>query len=156
AGVAHQRYSPRARATRRRATPASGRRGRAYGGRRWHRHRTAESPQVRLLRAAWHLRARADAWRLGADHRRTRWWHDGRGTNSAAYDLGPGVAMSTRVFIADDHVIVREGLRRVLAVDPSIVVTGEAGNGHDVISAVRSGGFDVLLLDLSMPGRSGV
>jgi DNA-binding NarL/FixJ family response regulator len=64
--------------------------------------------------------------------------------------------MSTRVFIADDHVIVREGLRRVLATDPSIAVVGEAGNGHEVLNAVRTGGFDVLLLDLSMPGRSGV
>jgi DNA-binding NarL/FixJ family response regulator len=64
--------------------------------------------------------------------------------------------MNTRIFIADDHVIVREGLRRVLATDPSLVVVGEAGNGHDVLTAVRTGGFDVLLLDLSMPGRSGV
>jgi DNA-binding NarL/FixJ family response regulator len=64
--------------------------------------------------------------------------------------------MTTRIFIADDHVIVREGLRRVLAADPSIVVVGEAGNGHDVLSAVRTGGFDLLLLDLSMPGRSGI
>lgn len=64
--------------------------------------------------------------------------------------------MSTQIFIADDHVIMREGLRRVLAADPSLVVVGEAGNGHEVLSAVRAGGFDVLLLDLSMPGRSGV
>ncbi|HUL63497.1 MAG TPA: response regulator transcription factor [Burkholderiaceae bacterium] len=64
--------------------------------------------------------------------------------------------MTTKVFIADDHAIVREGLRRVLATEPSIVVAGEAGNGHEVMSAVRAGGFEVLLLDLSMPGRSGV
>jgi DNA-binding NarL/FixJ family response regulator len=51
---------------------------------------------------------------------------------------------------------VREGLLRVLAADPSIVVAGEAANGHEVMNAVRAGGFDVLLLDLSMPGRSGV
>ena len=49
--------------------------------------------------------------------------------------------MSTRVFIADEHVIVREGLRRVLATDPSIAVVGEAGNGHEVLNAVRTGGF---------------
>lgn len=64
--------------------------------------------------------------------------------------------MTTRVLIADDHAIMREGLLRVLAADPSIVVAGEAANGHDVLTAVRAGGFDVLLLDLSMPGRSGV
>lgn len=64
--------------------------------------------------------------------------------------------MTTRVLIADDHAIVREGLLRILAGDPSIVVVGEAADGHEVLSAVRAGGFDVLLLDLSMPGRSGV
>jgi DNA-binding NarL/FixJ family response regulator len=64
--------------------------------------------------------------------------------------------MTTRVLIADDHAIVREGLRRILAADPAIVVTGEARDGHEVIAAVRAGGFEVLLLDLSMPGRSGV
>jgi DNA-binding NarL/FixJ family response regulator len=64
--------------------------------------------------------------------------------------------MTTRVFIADDHAIVREGLRRILAADPSLQVVGEAANGHDVLKAARAGGFEVMLLDLSMPGRSGV
>jgi DNA-binding NarL/FixJ family response regulator len=64
--------------------------------------------------------------------------------------------MSTRVFIADDHAIVREGLHRILAADPSITVVGEGKDGHEVLAAVRRGGFEVLLLDLSMPGRGGV
>ena len=64
--------------------------------------------------------------------------------------------MSTKILIADDHAIVREGLRRILAADPTFVVTGEASDGGEVMAAVRAGGFDVLLLDLSMPGRSGV
>jgi DNA-binding NarL/FixJ family response regulator len=64
--------------------------------------------------------------------------------------------MTTRVLIADDHAIVREGLQRILATDSSIAVTGEARDGHEVMAAVRAGGFEVLLLDLSMPGRSGV
>lgn len=64
--------------------------------------------------------------------------------------------MTTRVLIADDHAIVREGLRRILASDSTIVVAGEARDGHEVLAAVREGGFEVLLLDLSMPGRSGV
>ena len=64
--------------------------------------------------------------------------------------------MTPRVFIADDHAIVREGLRRILAADSGFVVVGEAKNGHEVLSAVRTGDFDVLLLDLSMPSRSGV
>jgi DNA-binding NarL/FixJ family response regulator len=62
----------------------------------------------------------------------------------------------TRVFIADDHAIVREGLQRILAADPRFEVVGEAKDGHEVLSAVRAGGFEVLLLDLSMPGRSGI
>ena len=62
----------------------------------------------------------------------------------------------TRVFIADDHAIVREGLQRILASDSRFDVVGEAKDGHEVLSAVRRGGFDLLLLDLSMPGRSGI
>ena len=64
--------------------------------------------------------------------------------------------MTTRILIADDHAIVREGLRRILAADPAFVVTGEASDANEVITAVRAGGFEVLLLDLSMPGRSGI
>jgi len=64
--------------------------------------------------------------------------------------------MTTRVLIADDHAIVREGLRRILAADSAFEVVGEAKDGHEVLAAVRAGGFDVLLLDLSMPGRSGI
>jgi DNA-binding NarL/FixJ family response regulator len=64
--------------------------------------------------------------------------------------------MTTRVYIADDHAIVREGLRRILAADPSISVVGEAKDGNEALVAARAGGFEVLLLDLSMPGKSGV
>ena len=64
--------------------------------------------------------------------------------------------MTTRVLIADDHAIVREGLRRILAGDDAFTVAGEARDGHEVLAAVRAGGFEVLLLDLSMPGRSGI
>jgi DNA-binding NarL/FixJ family response regulator len=64
--------------------------------------------------------------------------------------------MTTRILIADDHAIVREGLRRILAADSAFVVTGEASDANEVIAAVRAGGFEVLLLDLSMPGRSGI
>lgn len=62
----------------------------------------------------------------------------------------------TRVLIADDHAIVREGLKRILEDEESIVITGEATNGHEVLECVRRGGFDILLLDLSMPGKSGI
>jgi DNA-binding NarL/FixJ family response regulator len=62
----------------------------------------------------------------------------------------------TRVVIADDHAIVREGLRRILSGESDIEIAGEATNGHEVVERVRTGGFDLLLLDLSMPGKSGV
>ena len=62
----------------------------------------------------------------------------------------------TRVLIADDHAIVREGLKRILEGQEGIEIAGEATNGHEVVRAVRDVEFDVLLLDMSMPGRSGM
>jgi len=60
-----------------------------------------------------------------------------------------------RIVIADDHTIVREGLKQMLSsVDFTIV--GEASNSHEVIARTRELEFDVLLLDMSMPGRSGI
>lgn len=61
-----------------------------------------------------------------------------------------------RLVIADDHTIMREGLKRILGSAENIEVVGEAVNGFEVLAKVREGGFDLLLLDLSMPGRSGV
>lgn len=61
-----------------------------------------------------------------------------------------------RIVIADDHTIMREGLKRILDGAPDIDITGEAVDGFEVLRHVRQGGFDLLLLDLSMPGRSGV
>ena len=62
----------------------------------------------------------------------------------------------TRVVIADDHAIVREGIKRILDGQEGIEIAGEATNGHEALERVREGGFDILLLDLSMPGRSGI
>ena len=61
-----------------------------------------------------------------------------------------------RVVLADDHAIVRAGLKELLTATGDIAVIGEATNGQDVLAAVRKGGFDVLVLDMSMPGRSGI
>ena len=61
-----------------------------------------------------------------------------------------------RVVLADDHTIMREGLKRILDGADDIEVVGEATDGFEALSQVRKGGFDLLLLDLSMPGRSGV
>jgi DNA-binding NarL/FixJ family response regulator len=62
----------------------------------------------------------------------------------------------TRVLVADDHAIVREGLKRILDGQEGIEIVGEATNGHEVIERVRAGGIDILMLDLSMPGKSGI
>lgn len=61
-----------------------------------------------------------------------------------------------RILIADDHRIVREGLKQVLSEESGLAVTGEAANGLEVLKQLREQEFDVLLMDMSMPGRSGV
>ncbi len=61
-----------------------------------------------------------------------------------------------RVVLADDHALVRSGVRRILESNPTLQVVGEAANGDEVLAKVAEGGFDVLLLDLTMPGRSGM
>jgi two-component system invasion response regulator UvrY len=61
-----------------------------------------------------------------------------------------------KVFIADDHAIVREGLKQILADTPDIIVAGEAENGLDAIKLFRDSDCKVLLLDISMPDRSGI
>ena len=62
----------------------------------------------------------------------------------------------TRIVIADDHTIVREGLKQVLAAAGDLTVIAEAQDGSEVMQRVREHEFDVLLLDMSMPGRSGI
>ncbi|HEY2968148.1 MAG TPA: response regulator transcription factor [Casimicrobiaceae bacterium] len=61
-----------------------------------------------------------------------------------------------RVVIADDHTIVREGLKQLLLAASDLEVAGEARDGNEVLERVRGSDFDVLLLDMSMPGRSGM
>lgn len=61
-----------------------------------------------------------------------------------------------RVVIADDHTIVREGLKQLLLADPEFQVVGEASDGLEVMQRVRELDIDVLLLDMSMPKKSGM
>jgi DNA-binding NarL/FixJ family response regulator len=60
-----------------------------------------------------------------------------------------------RIVIADDHTIVREGLKQVLLAATDLSVVGEAKNGNEVLQRLRDTQFEVLLLDMSMPGKSG-
>jgi DNA-binding NarL/FixJ family response regulator len=61
-----------------------------------------------------------------------------------------------KIVIADDHAIVREGLKRIVSSAEGLEVVGEAANGIEALQRVRELQFDVLMLDLSMPGRSGM
>lgn len=61
-----------------------------------------------------------------------------------------------RVFIADDHAIVRAGLKQILADSPDMTVAGEAENGLDAIKLFRKTKCHVMLLDISMPDKSGI
>jgi DNA-binding NarL/FixJ family response regulator len=61
-----------------------------------------------------------------------------------------------RVVIADDHQILREGLKQLLLAAGDLDVVGEAADGNEVLHRIRTLEFDVLLLDMSMPGKSGV
>lgn len=61
-----------------------------------------------------------------------------------------------RVLLADDHPIVRDGLRRLLAADPHFEVVAEAADGDEALALVRANDYDVAVLDMSMPGLSGL
>lgn len=60
-----------------------------------------------------------------------------------------------RVLIADDHAIVREGLKQILSDIPDMMVVDEAVDGEEALRKARTETWDVLVLDLAMPGRSG-
>lgn len=64
--------------------------------------------------------------------------------------------MKIRVFIADDHVLVRKGLRKVLEESDNIEVVGEAADYTGLAAGVKQTPFDVLVLDISMPGKNGI
>ena len=61
-----------------------------------------------------------------------------------------------KILVADDHTIVREGLKQILSGVPDIIVTGEASDGNQALKQVRNGDYDLLLLDIAMPGVSGL
>jgi len=61
-----------------------------------------------------------------------------------------------RALIADDHAVVRQGLKQILGDTPEMVVAGEATNGQEVLDKVRAETWDVVVLDISMPDRSGL
>src|SRR2546426_536356 len=61
-----------------------------------------------------------------------------------------------KILIADDHPVVRHGLKQMLTGEPDMLVVGEAKNGNEAMELARKLEWDVAILDYSMPGRSGL
>ncbi len=61
-----------------------------------------------------------------------------------------------KILIVDDHAIVREGLKQILSQTPDMVVVAEAGNGQEALDKLASNSIDFIVLDISMPGKSGL
>ncbi len=68
----------------------------------------------------------------------------------------PRAERRIRVLIVDDHVIVRKGIRALLAMQPDVEVVGEAGDGREALSRAEALGPDVVLMDLMMPEMDGI
>jgi two-component system invasion response regulator UvrY len=61
-----------------------------------------------------------------------------------------------KILIADDHAIVREGLKQILAEEPDMKVTGEAGNADELLELLKKDVWNAVVLDINMPGKSGL
>jgi two-component system invasion response regulator UvrY len=61
-----------------------------------------------------------------------------------------------RLLVADDHKLVREGLKQILAAAPDMEVAGEAANGDEALALAKANDYDLALLDMSMPGLAGI
>lgn len=60
------------------------------------------------------------------------------------------------VILAEDHVLVRQGLRRIIQEDPTVQVTHEAGDGLELLELLKNSTPDVVILDISMPRLTGL
>lgn len=61
-----------------------------------------------------------------------------------------------KILIVDDHPIVRDGLKQILGQSADLVVSGEAGNADEALALVRDSDFDLVVLDITLPGRTGI
>jgi len=62
----------------------------------------------------------------------------------------------TRILLADDHAVVRQGLKQILLESMRGAIFGEASSGEEALEAARAGGWDIVILDISLPGKSGL
>jgi two-component system, NarL family, invasion response regulator UvrY len=84
-----------------------------------------------------------------------------RGSNTHLLDREIDLSASgkdsvIRILIADSHAVVREGLKQILAEIPSVTVAGEAGSGQEVLQKIRTGRWDVIVMDISLPDKNGL
>lgn len=61
-----------------------------------------------------------------------------------------------RILLADDHVLIRHGIRIILSSDKNFLIVGEVGNGDELVERLRNTAVDLLILDISMPKASGI
>src|SRR5688500_3115876 len=108
--------------------------------------------QARIVRPDRAARARLPSGRQRDLRQRAGQGHPGRAANPRARREQAVI----RIVLADDHTIVREGLKGLLVAAGDMEVVGEASDGGQVMERVRGLDFDLLLLDMSMPGRSGI
>lgn len=66
------------------------------------------------------------------------------------------MADQLKIFIADDHSLIREGLKKLLHYESDLKIVGESDNPEDIISFVTANDVDVLVLDINLPGKSGL
>jgi DNA-binding NarL/FixJ family response regulator len=64
--------------------------------------------------------------------------------------------MMIKILIADDHAVVRKGLKQILSQTQDMVVVAEASNGQEALDKLASDNIDLVVLDISMPGKSGL
>ncbi len=70
--------------------------------------------------------------------------------------MSPYFEKFIKVLIVDDHAVVRHGLRHILSQDSSIIIAGEAEDGSEVLDKLRTLEIDVVLMDIEMPGKTGI
>ena len=61
-----------------------------------------------------------------------------------------------KIFIADDHAIVRQGLKQIVTETRDMIIAGEASNGQELLNKIKDDDYDVVVLDITMPGRNGM
>jgi len=64
--------------------------------------------------------------------------------------------MTKRIIIADDHPLIREGFKHILASTPAYTIAAETADGHELLAAVRRDSYDIALVDMLMPGKNGI